>query len=425
MSPSGAQGCCAEKENVPFSAHVLVVDDEEGVREMLLAGLAGAGYRGAGAATAPQALERIRAGRDGEAAPVDVMLCDLMLPEMSGVELLVKVRMEAPDTSVIVVTAVGDIETALRSMRLGAYDYLIKPVSVADVVLRVSSAIEMRRQIVEARRAQERLEASHRQLRQLAEVKDSLVQMLVHDLKSPLSSAMGYIELAERKEGGGTSAERQLRYLQRAYTSCRDVLRMTTTMLDVTRMEKGALELHRAPLDLEPLLREAAAEATALVAPSGGSVEVQCDPAAGAPEADHEIVRRILSNLLANAAKYSPPGCRIRVGARPGGSAADGTGTLPVAHRRDASATEGMALLFVADNGPGIPPEQQEAIFEKYHQLPTHRGMGGAGIGLAFCRMAVQAHGGRIWVESSPGQGSTFCFTLPLRVPPSPTGDGQ
>ncbi len=386
-------------------------------------------YLGAGAATAAEALGRIRASRAGQAPPVDVMLCDLMLPEMSGVELLVKVRMEAPDTSVIVITAVGDIETALRSMRLGAYDYLIKPVSPADVVMRVSASIEMRREVLQARRAQERLEASHRQLQQLAEVKDSLVQMLVHDLKSPLSSAMGYIQLVEGK-GAASFSERQLRYLQRAYTSCKDVLRMSTTMLDVTRMEKGALELHRAPVDLEPLLREAAAEATALVAASGGSVEVECDPAAGAPEADREMVRRILSNLLANAAKYSPPGCRIRIAARPCATTAGGTGILPVTHRRDACATgpdaggtgfqpveQRMVLLFVADNGPGIPLEQQQAIFEKYHQLPSHQGMGGAGIGLAFCRMAVEAHGGRIWVESQQGQGSTFCFTLPLHTP--------
>ncbi|MBM4034367.1 MAG: response regulator [Planctomycetes bacterium] len=375
------------KSEIASRGEVLVVDDEAGIRELLLASLAGAGYRGAAAATAAEALDALRQ------RPPDVMLCDLLLPQMSGVELLVKTRIEAPDTSVIVVTAVSDIETALRSVRLGAYDYLVKPVSPSDVVLRVGSALDMRRHVVEARLARQRLEANSRQLEELAEVKDSLVQMLVHDLKSPLASAMGYMELLERKDAE-TFSERQLNYLHRAYTSCKDVLRMTTTLLDLTRLEKGVLELQRAPLDLRGLLREAAAEIEPLIFASGGTVEVACDPAAGTPLADRELVRRVVSNLLANAAKYSPPGSSVRLGAQPGG--------------------EGFSAVFVADNGKGIPPEEREAIFQKYHQLPAHRGMGGAGIGLAFCRMAVEAHGGRIWVESAPGQGSTFRFTLPV-----------
>ena len=370
--------------------HVLVVDDDAAVSDLFLDSLAAAGYRGVAAATAPDALARLCQ------RPFDVMLCDLLLPQMSGVELMVQARLEVPDTSVIVVTAVSDVETAIRSLRLGAYDYLIKPVSPCDVVLHVASAIEMRRRVVETRLTRQRLEESHRQLAQISELKDSLVQMLVHDLKSPLSSAMGYMELLERK-GEGSFSERQLRYLQQAHMSCKDVLRMTTTLLDLSRMEKGALELRREPLGLAALLRDAAAEAEALVALAGGSVEVECDPAAGAPEADREIVRRILSNLLANAAKHSPPGSRIRVGARRG---EDG----------------GCVVLSVADQGKGIPPEAKEAIFQRYYQLPAHRGLGGAGIGLAFCRMAVETHGGRIWVESAPGQGSTFRFTLPLRA---------
>lgn len=371
---------------------VLVVDDEPAIRELLVESLAAAGYHSASAADAGAALAWL------ERQSFDVMLCDLMMPEMSGVELLVKARLEAPDMSVVVVTAVGDIETALRSLRLGAYDYLVKPVSPGDVVLHVASAIQTRCQLVEARLAHQRLEENHRQLQEMAEVKDNLVQMLVHDLKSPLASAMGYMELLGRK-GGESFSERHLRYLQNAYTSCKDVLRMTTTMLDVTRMEKGTLALRRAPLDLPCLLREAAAEVEPLLALSGGTVKVDCDPAAATLVADQEILRRVLSNLLSNAVKYSPAGCRIRIEARPGNN--------------------GSVVLAVADSGKGIPPEEQEAIFQKYYQLPAHRGMGGAGIGLAFCRMAVEAHGGEIWVESAPGQGSTFCCRLPLPPPPT------
>ena len=370
---------------------VLVVDDEEGIRELLAAALAEAGYHVAGAATAAEALAAL------SQRPFEVMLCDLLLPQTSGVELMVQARLGSPELGVIVVTAVSDIETALRSVRLGAYDYLIKPVSPGDVVGRVASAIEMRRRVVEARQAHQRLQESHRRLEQMAAVKENLVQMLVHDLKSPLASAMGYMELLERR-GAASFSERQLRYLQQAHSSCRDVLRMTTTLLDLARMEAGVAELRRGPVDLPGLLNEAAAEIEPVLGAVGGTVEIHCPPGVGAPLADREAVRRILGNLLANAAKYSPPGSRVRIDAEPAG--------------------EGSVRISVTDNGEGIPPEEREAIFEKFHQLAAHRGLGGAGIGLAFCKMAVEAHGGRIWVEeASGGHGSSFRFTLPLASP--------
>jgi len=381
---------------------VLVVDDEPAVVDLLLDCLTLGSYEGIGARSATEALARLKARQ------FDVMLCDLLLPEMNGVELMVKARLEAPDMAIILVTAVSDIDTAVRAMRLGAYDYAIKPVSPGDVVLRVSSAMETRRHLRDTRLNQQRLSDRFGQLQHLVEVKDNLVQMLVHDLKTPLASAMGYMELIEQKSESSFS-ERQLRYLQRAYTSCKDVLRMTATMLDVTRLEQGVLDLHCVALDLSALLHEAAAEIEPVLASSGGAVDVEC-PAALQPLGDPEIVRRVIGNLLSNAAKHTPPGSRVRIAAGP--------------------AEGGFAAISVADNGPGIPLEEHERIFEKFYQLDSGKKAGGAGIGLAFCKMAVEAHGGRIWVESAPGQGSRFRFTLPLTpaatpaVAPKPPGDG-
>jgi len=371
----------------PARGTVLVVDDEPTVVELLLDCLSVASYEGIGAQNAAEAIGRLKEH------PFDVMLCDLMLPGMNGVELMVKARLEVPDMAILMVTAVSDIDTAVRAMRLGAYDYLIKPVSPGDVVLHVSSAMETRRHLRDTRIAQERLQESYGQLQGLVETKDSLVQMLVHDLKTPLASAMGYMELIEQKADDSFS-ERHLRYLQRAYTSCKDVLRMTATMLDVTRLEQGVLKPQCAPLDLPALLREAAAEIDSVLATSGGSADVEC-PAALQAFGDPELVRRILGNLLSNAAKHTPPGSQVHLAACTG----DGS----------------FAVVSVADNGPGIPPEERERIFEKFHQLEAGKKTGGAGIGLAFCKMAIEAHGGRIWVESTPGRGSTFRFTLPAR----------
>ena len=370
-----------------------MVDDEPPVLELLLDCLSIAGYERVGVTSATEALELLRS------QSFDAMLCDLMMPEMSGVELMVKARLEAPDMAILVVTAVTDIDTAVRAMRLGAYDYLEKPISPGDVALRVGSALEARRSIMESRRAQDRLSDNYDRLEQLTAVKDNLVHMLVHDLKTPLSSAMGYIELLETKNEGSFS-ERQLRYLQQAYGSCRDVLRMTTTMLDLSRLEHGVLALQRAPLDLPALLREAVAEIEPVLVLSDGQIELECDTATPRPLCDSEVVHRILSNLLSNAAKHSPPGGTVRVSA--------------------GAVKDGFITISVADDGKGIPPEDQGRIFEKFQQLESGKAAGGAGIGLAFCRMAVEAHGGSIWVESAPDRGSTFRFSLPL----APAGTG-
>jgi signal transduction histidine kinase len=381
-------GVCSAPPGVvaPTRGEILVVDDEPGTVQLLLEYLAVVGYGGTGTTSAAEAIAHLRS------RPVDLMLCDLLMPEMSGIELMVKARLEAPDVAILVVTGVSDIETAMRAMRLGAYDYLVKPVSPGDVVLRVSSAMETRRHVLERRRAQERLQESYAQLQQMADVKDNLVQMLVHDLKTPLASAMGYMELLERK-ADATFSERQLHYLQHAYASCKDVLRMTATMLDTARLEQGALKLHCRQIELPALFRDLATEMTPLLDASAHGLETECHPGALYAFGDDEIVRRILGNLLANAARHTPPGSRVRLCAQPGGN--------------------GLVQISVSDNGKGVPPEHRERIFDKFFQLETNDRRGGLGIGLAFCRMAVEAHGGRIWVQGAPGGGSSFCFTLP------------
>jgi len=368
-------------------ARVLVVDDERSVVDLLVDCLAIAGYERVGVTSPTEALELLRS------QSFDAMLCDLMMPGMTGVELMVKARLEAPDMAILVITAVADVDAAVRAMRVGAYDYIEKPVSPGDVALRVASALEARRDILESRRAQERLSRNYEDLQQLSAVKDNLVHMLVHDLKTPLTSAMGYMELLESRAEGSFS-ERQLRYLQQAHGSCRDMLRMTTTMLDLARLEHGALELRRLPTDLHALLRDAVAEIEPLLLSFGSQATLDCAPATPQALCDAEIVHRILANLLSNAAKHSPPGSTVRVSARPTG--------------------EGLITVSVADEGEGIAPADQARIFEKFQQLEADAAAGGAGIGLAFCKLAVEAHGGSIWVESQPGEGSTFRFSLPI-----------
>jgi signal transduction histidine kinase len=163
-------------------------------------------------------------------------------------------------------------------------------------------------------------------------------------------------------------------------------------MLDLSRLEGGQMPLNRGKVSPQVLLSEALEVVMPHAEQRQQTVQVELSPDLPPVNADREMIRRVLINLLENAVKYSPPGAHIRAGARREGQ---------------------MVRFWVADNGPGIPKEEQERIFHKYDRGSAKRGKG-LGLGLAFARLAVQAHGGTIGVESEPGQGALFCFTLPV-----------
>ena len=232
--------------------------------------------------------------------------------------------------------------------------------------------------------------------KRLDTLRDDLLAMLYHDLRAPLSSISMSLEmLAQACEPGDENAHELIAIARRAAARLE---RLSANMLDLSRLEAGQMPLKQEAVLPERLI----AEAVEVVAPHAEQREQTLHLEVGASlppvSADREVVRRVLINLLENAVKYSPPGATVRVGARQ---------------------EDGMVRFWVADNGPGIPKEEQERIFHKYDRGSAKRGKG-LGLGLAFARLAVQAHGGTIGVESEPGQGALFYFTLPLAEQAAP-----
>jgi signal transduction histidine kinase len=171
--------------------------------------------------------------------------------------------------------------------------------------------------------------------------------------------------------------------------------RLVGTLMDIASLEEGRMPLRLAPLDLRALVQEALAEERPLA--ERNDIDLGSDLAAdlGPPvEVDYDVVQRVLINLLDNALKFTPRGGRVWVEVRPTGEAVE---------------------VAVVDTGPGIPQKERERVFEKFTQVAGQVGSRrGSGLGLAFCRMAVEAHGGRIWVEAGPGGvGSRFVFVVP------------
>ena len=237
----------------------------------------------------------------------------------------------------------------------------------------------------------ERLRQTNAQLRESERLRDNLTQMIVHDLRNPLVALMGWLDLLQSQRMQDADGVEQL-LLKNARHGGEVLLGMVSELLDISKMEAGKLRLNPQAVDLCALLRETADAMHAL-----GEVEeldlqvVPCD-AAVTVTCDRQLISRVLVNLVSNAIKHTPAG---------------GSVTLSVHLQAD------EVQVRVSDTGIGISAENQARIFEKFAQVQQKGERRGTGLGLTFCKIAMEAHGGRIWVESEVGEGSTFAFTLP------------
>lgn len=237
--------------------------------------------------------------------------------------------------------------------------------------------------------------------RQMEKLRQDLSNMIVHDLRAPLTNMMVSVDLL-LKQISGPLTSAQERIVQIAGTSSQQMLDLVNALLDIRRLEQRQLELQRQPIELFEIV-ETVFERLGRIA-DDRSVRLRNMTAALPPvSADLDLVRRVLQNLVDNATKFSPRGGHVLVS----GYATDET-QLPTGH-----APGQWLVVEVADAGPGVPEGYRAVIFELFGQAPHGRGQG-SGLGLAFCKLAIAAHGGMIWVEDGPQNGAVFRFTLPL-----------
>ncbi|MBN1147716.1 MAG: GAF domain-containing protein [Anaerolineales bacterium] len=226
----------------------------------------------------------------------------------------------------------------------------------------------------------------------LDSLREDLIAMVYHDLRSPLMNVISSLEVLDSILSG-KGDETVISLLKIALRSTERVQRLTDSLLDINRLEAGQAIGNRQKTSL-PTLVEDAREAVMPVAQSK-RVGISADIPDGLPDifVDADMIRRVIINLLENAIKFTPAEGTIHMGAQ----------------RQDQ-----MLQVWVQDSGPGILPADQERIFDKFTRLNTAEGPKGLGLGLAYCRLAVASHEGRIWVESEIGKGSRFLFTVPV-----------
>ena len=369
---------------------ILIVDDEELNVRFLSTFLQRKGYEISVASTGVEALQQI------EKIKPDVVLLDAMMPEMDGFEVCRQLR-KNPETHllpVIMVTALHSIEDEVRALEAGSDDFLPKPINNLELMARLRSLLRIKTLHDQLRDSKKELEEKNQKLIELQGLRDSLTQMIVHDLKNPLTGIMGCSELLQMMPEN--LSERQLSIIKKMDESASVIQKMITDILDISRMEENKVKLRKEPFHITEILDANLNELAYMMQKSGISGQMDVSKDVPMISADKDMIHRVVANLLHNAVKHSVKGGKILLSAR-----------YEPEHLR--------LNVIVKDDGEGIAPEYTEKIFEKFAQadlkklgLKTDRGLG-----LTFCKLAVEAHGGKIWVESNIGTGSEFKFYLP------------
>ncbi|MFH1836907.1 MAG: ATP-binding protein [Candidatus Omnitrophota bacterium] len=240
-----------------------------------------------------------------------------------------------------------------------------------------------------------KLEENYNKLKKLEEIKDSLTQMIVHDLRNPLGIALQDVQFLQSSLRNSLSEQDKDVFLN-SFGKLREMKNMISDLLDIGKMEESKLTLKYEPIDIAVLIKEVINDMKVLSEDKEISAKIPSE--ISRLSADKEILKRVISNLIGNALKFTPSGSKIDV--------------MVNDDKKDKN-----VIISVQDQGEGVPEEYKDKIFDKFAQVQSReaRKSGGKGLGLAFCKMAVEAHGGKIWVENEIGKGSIFYFAIPTK----------
>jgi two-component system sensor histidine kinase/response regulator len=385
-----------ELNQPPEDAPLILVADDVGANvELLFDQLHVLGFRAIAAGDGPSALAACF-----EHKP-DLVILDVSMPagdlavddRSTGFEVCRRIKRD-PRTAripVIFVTALNDTTDRVKAIEAGGDDFLTKPHNRLVLGARVRSLLKLKA-------ATDALEESARKLKELEKLRDDLMKMIVHDLKSPLTSVLATMEMLMDGDFGQLSPQ-QRSAMGDAEGKAEDLLALIEDLLEVRRIEETALTLNLTPIAPGALLTETVHEWQHRFQQDKATARIEAADDAPVFNADRPLIKRVLGNLIQNSLTHSANAVTLTLSVR----------------------KEGDGVLFtVTDTGPGIPPEYHEIIFRKFEQVRTPHvpRVRSSGLGLAFCKLVVESHGGRIWVRSGgEGQGSAFHFSLPVDPP--------
>ena len=355
-------------------SRILIIDDNKTTRKSLAFMLRDGRYALRLAASGDEALEMLNQ------QPPDVILLDVVMPGMDGFELCKRIKSndEWKHIPVILITSLASQEALVRGLAIGADEFLTKPVSNAELKARVRSMLRIKGQFDE--------------LKATIQLREDLAHMMAHDIRNPLAIASLHASLIDRKNSDADT--------RRHVDSIRDQIKALNQLINetliVAKSSHSELVLNPQPVDVNELIVKLQETFRVMARTYGIDLRI-CVPAETRPfMLDLSLFRRTLDNLVTNALKYSAPDSQVVVEA---------------AYINDDEGTPRLQIK-VKDQGDGVPEEDREKIFERYGIGKSKVGTQQIGMGLAFCRLVVEAHGGVIYVTDNEPHGAVFTIKI-------------
>lgn len=362
---------------------ILIVDDNEQNRALAQTTLEEEGHRTRVATGGAEAL------RAFDEDPPDCVLLDVRMPGVDGLTVCraIRNREVGADTPILFLTALRDVETFDDALAAGGDDFLTKPMRPTELIVRVQAALKLRRLTSENRGHYETIRSQRDAMMRLQLQKEELMAFVVHDLKNPVSTLDLHAQLLLRDKSLSASSQESARAIRNEASL---LLRQINTLLDLSKSDETDLAGAKVPVNVAELVADvqrsfalrAATKQVALVVDIADDLLVL---------ADRDLFRRVLENLLDNALRHAPHDTGVTI---------------------DAARVQDRVVLRVADQGLGIPEHMHQKVFERFVQAEDVRAVKGSyGLGLAFCKLAVEHQSGHIWIEES-NPGATFCVSL-------------
>ncbi len=374
-------------------ARILIVDDNEINRDTLEGLVEALGHVVIMAENGREALELIRLPPQP-----DLVLLDLLMPEMNGDEVLQFIKKDKSLRSipVIMISVVDELEAVVQCIEVGAEDYLTKPFNVILLKARINACLEKKRAYDKEQKFNFWLAESYQKLQKAENDREAYFNMIVHDINNPLNAGMLMLEmLLDCLERKGEADNKLIRSLGSVSDSMQQIKTMAQSILEIAKMENGQVDVQQQSIDGMLLLQKLVAQFAPDDNQGRFKITLREIPDEFILQADRKLLLRVMQNLIANAVKHGLP----KAG-----------GEIVLAVERH----DGQIIFSVSDNGPGIAEEHLDKVFQKFYQVD--RTQKGQGLGLNFCKMAVEAMGGEITVINQPQGGASFSLLFPCSV---------
>ncbi|HGY57195.1 MAG TPA: hybrid sensor histidine kinase/response regulator [Caldithrix abyssi] len=375
----------------PRKAKILIVDDNKENLDLVAYFLKPQDYDLITAMDGVEALQKV------EQEKPDMILLDIMLPKMDGFQVCERIK-KNPSTQfipIIMITALKELKDKIHSLEVGADDFISKPFENVELLARVKSLLRLKFYHDELVRKNKELEEKNKQLVRMDQFKEDLSHLIVHDMKNPLFVIQGNLQMMSMGMDESTSTVLK-KYVDRIERSSQNLLRMVMNLIDISKIEDGSMELSLELGSFNELVEKCQKKIWDYPENSSKTVEMKLDPNLPLVKLDTSVMERVFDNLISFGVANVPTDGHVEI---------------------ETGIKDGQVYFAIHDFGIQIPIKYGENMFDKFRQIEIkNEGYRiGRGLGLTFCKLAVEAHGGKLWVDTENKTGNRFVFTLPVK----------